>query len=49
MRCISRSPANKSAIIDSGPLTVPAQQIRTMVGLNGQSGGYEAAVLSDLN
>jgi len=42
-------PGQKSAIIDSGPLTLTSQQIRTVVGLDGQSGGYETAVLSDLN
>jgi Domain of unknown function (DUF4397) len=39
----------KSAMIDSGPLTFTSQQIRTVVGLDGQSGGFETAVLSDLN
>jgi hypothetical protein len=42
-------PGQKSAIIDSGPLTLSSQQIRTVVGLDGQSGGYETAVLPDLN
>jgi hypothetical protein len=42
-------PGQKSAIIDSGPLTFTSQQIRTVVGLDGQSGGFETAVLSDLN
>ena len=42
-------PGQKSAIIDSGPLTLTSQQIRTVVSLDGQSGGYETAVLSDLN
>jgi len=42
-------PGQKSAVIDSGPLTLSSQQIRTVVGLDGQSGGYETAVLSDLN
>jgi len=42
-------PGQKSAIIDSGPLTLTSQQIRTVVGLDGQSVGYETAVLSDLN
>jgi len=42
-------PGQKSAMIDSGPLTFTSQQIRTVVGLDGQSGGFETAVLSDLN
>ncbi|MCU1300199.1 MAG: hypothetical protein JWQ87_483 [Candidatus Sulfotelmatobacter sp.] len=42
-------PGQKSAVIDSGPLTLTSQQIRTVVGLDGESGGYETAVLSDLN
>ena len=42
-------PGQKSAMIDSGPLTLTSQQIRTIVGLDGQSGGYETAVLPDLN
>jgi hypothetical protein len=39
----------KAAIIDSGALTFTSEQIRTVVGLNGQSGGYTTAVLPDLN
>lgn len=42
-------PGQKAAIIDSGPLTFASQQIRTVVGLDGQSGGYTTAVLPDLN
>ena len=42
-------PGQKSAMIDSGPLTFTSQQIRTVVGLDGQLGGFETAVLSDLN
>jgi len=42
-------PGQRSAIIDSGPLTFTSQQIRTVVGLDGQSGGYTTAVLPDLN
>jgi hypothetical protein len=39
----------KHAYIDSGPLAFSASQVRTLVGLNGTSGGYTDAVLSDLN
>jgi len=42
-------PGQKTANIDSGPLTFNSQEIRTVVGLDGQSGGYTTAVLSDLN
>ena len=40
-------PGQKSAVVDSGPLTFTSQQIRTVVGLDGQSGGYETASLSE--
>lgn len=39
----------KLAYVDSGPQTFNAGQIRTLVGLNGESGGYTAAVLADVN
>ncbi len=39
----------KAAIIDSGPLSFTSQQIRTVVGLDGQSGGYTTVMLPDLN
>ena len=39
----------KRAYIDSGPLAFNASQVRTLVGLNGASGAYTDAVLSDLN
>jgi Domain of unknown function (DUF4397) len=42
-------PGHKSAVVDGGPLTFTSQQIRTVVGLNGPSGGYATALLSDLN
>jgi Domain of unknown function (DUF4397) len=42
-------PGQKAAIIDSGALTFTSEQIRTVVGLDGQSGGYTTAVLPDLN
>jgi hypothetical protein len=42
-------PGQQSAVIDSGPLTFTSQQVRTVVCLDGQSGGFETAVLSDLN
>ncbi len=35
--------------IDSGPQTWSAGQVRTVVALNGQFGGYTSTVLSDLN
>jgi hypothetical protein len=39
----------KTAQIDSGPLTYTNAEIRTMVALNGEAGGYTLAVLKDLN
>lgn len=43
------APGQKFAFIDSGPQTWNAGQVRTVVGLNGQFGGYTSAVLADLN
>jgi hypothetical protein len=39
----------KLAYIDSGPQNWSAGQVRTVVGLNGESSGYTATVLDDLN
>lgn len=36
-------------VINSNPLSFSAGQIRTVVGLDGQGGGFTTAVLSDLN
>ena len=36
-------------MIDSNPLSFSAGQIRSIVGLDGQNGGFTTAVLSDLN
>lgn len=35
--------------IDSGPLSLTAGQVRTVVGLNGQAGGFTDTILADLN
>jgi len=43
------SAGQKFVNIDSGALSLIAGQIRTVVGLNSQTGGYMTAVLSDLN
>jgi hypothetical protein len=43
------SPAKKFVAIDSGSLPLSAGQIRTFVGLNGQSGGFTDAMLADVN
>jgi hypothetical protein len=40
---------NKFALIDSGPQTWNAGQVRTVVGLDGEFGGYASTVLPDLN
>jgi hypothetical protein len=39
----------KLAYIDSGPQSWSAGQVRTVVGLNGESSGYTSTVLDDLN
>ena len=39
----------KFAYIDSGAQSFSAGQVRTVVGLNGESTGYTATVLADLN
>lgn len=42
-------PGQKFAYIDSGSLSFSAGQVRTVVGLNGSSGGFTSAVLADVN
>lgn len=42
-------PNTKTQYIDSGPLTLSAGQIRTVVAINGIGGGYDDRVLNDLN
>ena len=42
-------PGQKFPSIDSGPLTLAAGQIRTVVALDSQAGGLTAVVLNDLN
>ncbi len=39
----------KTAQLDSGPVTYSNGEVRTMVALNGEAGGYTLAVLKDLN
>jgi hypothetical protein len=36
-------------VISSSPTSFNAGQVRSVVGLDGQSGGFTTAVLSDLN
>ncbi len=44
------TPVNtKFTVIDSGPLGLTSGQVRTVIGLNSQGGGFTDAVLSDLN
>ena len=43
------TPGSKLIFVDSGPITFNAGQVRTVVGLDGSSGGFFAAVLPDLN
>lgn len=40
---------SKSPVISSSPLSFSAGQVRSVVGLDGQNGGFTTAVLSDLN
>jgi hypothetical protein len=42
-------PGSVSAFIDSGPITFSAGQVRTVVALDGQNGGFTFSTLSDLN
>ena len=46
---IFTQPGQAFAVIDSNPLSFSAGQIRSVVGLDGQNGGFTTAVLSDLN
>jgi hypothetical protein len=41
--------SQKITAIDSGSLSLSAGQVRTFVGLNGQSGGFTDALLADVN
>lgn len=40
---------SKFSLFDSGPQTWSAGQVRTVVGLDGEFGGYASTVLADLN
>jgi hypothetical protein len=42
-------PGQKVPVISSSPTSFNAGQVRSVVGLDGQSGGFTTAVLSDLN
>jgi hypothetical protein len=42
-------PNTKSVYIDSGPITLTAGQIRTVVAINGVGGWYDDRILTDLN
>ena len=42
-------PNQKTAQIDSGPVTYSGKVARTMLALNGEAGGYTLATLKDLN
>lgn len=46
---IFTQPGQAFAVINSNPLSFSSGQIRTVVGLDGQNGGFTTAVLSDLN
>lgn len=42
-------PGQKNAVISSSPSSFSSGQVRSVVGLDGQNGGFTTAVLSDLN
>jgi Domain of unknown function (DUF4397) len=46
---IFTQPGQAFAVINSNPLSFSSGQIRSIVGLDGQNGGFTTAVLSDLN
>ena len=43
------SPGSKFVFIDSGALSLNSGQVRTVVGLDGQNGGFTSVTLPDLN
>ena len=43
------APGQKFVFIDSGPLSISAGQVRTVVGMNNSLGAFSSVVLSDLN
>jgi len=49
LQIIFTSAGQKTALLNSGTLTLASGQIRTVIALNGETGGYTAAVLPDLN
>jgi hypothetical protein len=42
-------PGGISAFVDTGPIAFSAGQVRTMVALDGQAGGFTFSTLSDVN
>ena len=46
---IFTQPGQKVPIISSSPLSFSAGQVRSVMGLDGQGGGFTTAVLADLN
>jgi Domain of unknown function (DUF4397) len=46
---IFTQPGQKLAVISSSPLSFSAGQVRSVMGLDGQNGGFTTAVLADLN
>jgi hypothetical protein len=46
---IFTQPGQKVPVISSSPTSFNAGQVRSVAGLDGQSGGFTTAVLSDLN
>jgi hypothetical protein len=46
---IFTEPGQKVPAISSSPLSFSGGQVRPVMGLDGQNGGFTTAVLSDLN
>ena len=46
---IFTQPGQKVPVISSSPLSFTAGQVRSVMGLDGQNGGFTTAVLADLN
>jgi hypothetical protein len=42
-------PGSKFPYIDSGPISLASGQVRTVVGLDGATGGFTSVTLADLN
>jgi hypothetical protein len=41
--------SSKTPVISTSPLSLVAGQVRTVLGLDGQNGGFTTGILADLN